>query len=257
MLKQKENKRLIKGKRSTGARNSQGRMTVRWRGGGHKRKYRKIDFLQNKYDMPAKVKSIEYDPNRSAHIAFLVYRDGEKRYIIAPDNLKENDEIVVSENTPLRVGNRTLLKKMLVGTFVHNIELTPGKGGQLGRSAGTSLQVLANEEGYTHLKMPSTEIRKVPWNGYASIGQVSNVRHGRKKDRKAGQSRWKGRRPKVRGSAMSAHDHKYGGGEGRQPRGTKYPKDKWGNITGGTKTRNKKKKSEKLIIKHRKKKRKK
>jgi large subunit ribosomal protein L2 len=230
---------------------------MRWRGGGHKRKYRKIDFLQEKYDIPAKVESIEYDPNRNARIALVVYKDGERRYIIAPDGLKENDQIIASEKAPLKLGNRVPLKKVAVGNFVHNVELTPEKGAQIGRSAGTSLQVLANEDGYTHLKMPSTEIRKIPWNGYASIGQVSNPKHVRQKDRKAGQSRWKGRRPKVRGSAMGAHDHKYGGGEGRQPRGTKYPKDKWGNITGGTKTRNKKKLSEKYIIKHRKKRRKK
>lgn len=256
-MPQQKTKKLIKGKDNTGARNANGRITVRWRGGGHKSKYRNIDFKQDKFDIPAKVESIEYDPNRSAHIALVVYQDGERRYIIAPDKLQKNDKIVVSENAPLEPGNRTLLKKIPGGTFVHNVELIPGKGAQIGRSAGANIQVLANEEGYTHLKMPSTEIRKVPWNGYASIGQVSNLIHSRLQDRKAGQSRWKGKRPKVRASAMGAHDHKYGGGEGRQPRGTKYAKDKWGNITGGTKTRNKKKQSEKYIIRHRRKKKKK
>ena len=250
-------KRLKKGKRSTGARNSSGRITVRWRGGGHKRKYRKIDFVQGKHDIPAKTLSIEYDPNRSADIALIVYKDGEKRYILAPENLKIGDEIITSDEALLKTGNRTPLKQIPIGTFVHSVELTPGKGSQLGRSAGTSLQVLANEEGYTHLKMPSTEIRKVNWNNLASIGEVSNSKHNSKKLRKAGQNRWRGRRPKVRGSAMGAHDHPYGGGEGRQPRGTKYPKDKWGNITGGRKTRKKKKKSSELIIKPRRKKRKK
>ncbi len=244
-------KKLTKGKRSTGARNSQGRMTVRWRGGGHKRKYRKIDFLQDKFDMPAKIESIEYDPNRTARIALVVYADGERRYVVAPDGLKEGDKITVSEKAPFKTGNRVPLKKVPAGLFVHNVELTPGRGAQLGRSAGASLQVLANEDGYTHLKMPSSEVRKVSWEGYASIGQVSNAKHSSEKKRKAGQNRWLGRRPNVRGTAMGAHDHKYGGGEGRQPRGTKYPKDKWGNVTGGRKTRNKKKKSEKMIIKHR------
>ncbi|HMB17315.1 MAG TPA: 50S ribosomal protein L2 [Candidatus Paceibacterota bacterium] len=250
-------KQFKKGKKSTGARNSQGRMTVRWRGGGHKRKYRQVDFVQDKHDIPAKVESIDYDPNRTADIALLSYEDGEKRYILAPDGLEVGDKVVTSDEAPIEKGNRTLLKRIPIGTLVHNVEMKPGRGGQIGRSAGTGLQVLGNEEGYTHLKMPSTEIRKIRWDCYASIGQVSNPEHGSKKLRKAGQSRWRGRRPKVRAYAMGAHDHKYGGGEGRQPRGTKYPKDKWGNITGGRKTRKKNKKSDKYIIQRRKKKKKK
>jgi large subunit ribosomal protein L2 len=171
--------------------------------------------------------------------------------------LEVGDEIIVSPDAPIKTGNRTILKNIPIGTFVHNVEMMPKKGGQLGRSAGTSLQVLGNEDGYTHLKMPSTEVRKIRWDCFASIGTISNSEHRSKKLRKAGQSRWLGRRPKVRGTAMGAHDHPYGGGEGRQPRGTRYPKDKWGNITGGRKTRKKKKESNKYIIKRRKKRRKK
>lgn len=250
-------KSLTKGMKRAVGRNNQGRITTRHKGGGHKRKYRLVDFKMVKKDIPARVESIEYDPNRTAFIARIVYKDGERKYILAPEGLKVGDEIIVSENAPFNVGNRTVLKRIPIGSFVHNVELYPGKGGQLARSAGSSLQVLANEEGYTHLKMPSGEKRLVPWDSYASIGQVSNVGHNLEKIGKAGRSRWLGIRPTVRGSAMNAVDHPYGGGEGRTQRGTRKPKTKWGKVTGGRKTRKKKKKSDKLIISRRKPKRRK
>ena len=250
-------KKLTRGVKKTVGRNHHGRITVRHRGGGNKRLYRSVDFKYYKKDIPARVEQIEYDPFRTAFIARIVYNDGERRYIVAPDGLKDGSEIIISENAPLVVGNRIPLKNIPSGTMVHNIELVPGKGGQLGRSAGTSIQVLANEGGYTHLKMPSGEIRKVLWKGWASLGQVSNPRHNRIEKGKAGRNRWLRRRPVVRGSAMNPVDHPYGGGEGRTQRGTKRPKDIWGNITGGKKTRNKNKPSEKLIIQRRKPKRRK
>ncbi|MDI6821115.1 MAG: 50S ribosomal protein L2 [Patescibacteria group bacterium] len=238
-------------KRHSG-RNNQGRITVRHQGGGNKALFRKIDFKQNKIGIPARIETIEYDPFRTAFIALILYADGERRYIIAPHGLQVGDSILTSEDTPLKIGNRTFLKNIPVGTFIHNVELLPGSGGQLARSAGSSIQVLANEDGYTHLKMPSGEVRKVQWNCYASIGQISNPEHSLVIIGKAGRSRWLGIRPTVRGSAMNPRDHPYGGGEGRQPRGTKRPKTKWGKITGGRKTRNKKKWSNKLILKRRK-----
>ncbi len=250
--KQSPFKRLTRGIKRKAGRNSQGRITVRHRGGGHKRRYRLVDFKQEKFDIPAKIETIEYDPYRTAFIALTLYRDGERRYILAPHGLKIGDSIIVSEHAPFETGNRTILKRIPSGTFVHNVELMPGQGGILARSAGIALQVLANEDGYTHLKMPSSELRKVPWNGYASIGQVSNPQHGFKTLRKAGQSRWLGRRPVVRGSAMNPVDHPYGGGEGRTQRGTRKPKTKWGKVTGGHRTRKKHARSNKKIIKRRK-----
>jgi len=233
-------------------RNSQGRITMRHQGGGVKSLYRLVDFQGNKINIPAKVLTIEYDPYRTAFIALVVYKDGERRYILAPDGLKVGAEIVNSDEAPYEVGNRTVLKRIPVGTFVHNVEILPGGGGKLGRAAGSSLQVLANEDGYTHLKLPSGEIRKVPWGCRASIGQVSNVEHSLRVIGSAGRNRRLGVRPTVRASAMNPRDHKYGGGEGRAQRGTRRPKDKWGNITGGRKTRKRKKWSNKLIIKRRK-----
>ncbi len=233
-------------------RNNQGRITVRHQGGGHKKLYRLVDFKQDKFNIPGKVEAIEYDPYRTAFIARILYKDGERRYILAPKDLKVGDEIICGENVPLKVGNRTLLRKISPGTLVHNVELYPGRGGQLGRSAGSAIEVLGNEEGYTHLKLPSGEIRKVPWNNYASIGQVSNPDHHLEEIGKAGRSRWLGIRPTVRGSAMNARDHPYGGGEGKTQRGTRRPKTKWGKITGGRKTRKKKKWSDRFIIKRRK-----
>lgn len=233
-------------------RNNQGRITVRHQGGGNKILYRLVDFKQDKLGIPGRIETIEYDPYRTAFIARVLYRDGERRYILAPDGLKVGDEIINARDAPLKLGNRTVLKKISVGTMVHNVEFSPGKGGQLGRSAGTALEILANEDGYTHLKLPSGEIRKVSWDGFASIGQLSNPDYRLKVIGKAGRSRWLGIRPTVRGSAMNPHDHPYGGGEGRTQRGTRRPKTKWGKVTGGRKTRKKKKWSNKLIIKRRK-----
>ena len=233
-------------------RNNQGRITVRHQGGGHKRLYRLVDFKQDKYDIKGKVEAILYDPYRNANIAQIVYQDGERRYILAPVNLKVGDEIITSEKALIKTGNRTILKNIPVGTLVYNVELLPKQGGKLARSAGNYLEVLANENGYTLLKMPSKEIRKVSWLCWASIGQVSNEDYYLKSIGKAGRSRWLGIRPTVRGSAMNPRDHPYGGGEGRAKRGTKRPKTKWGKITGGRKTRKKKKWSNKLIVKRRK-----
>lgn len=235
-----------------GGRNNQGRITTRHQGGGHKQLYRIVDFRQNKHDIPAVVESIEYDPNRTAHIALVLYKDGERRYVLATQDMKVGDEIVAGEKVPLKSGNRTLLKNLPIGTFVYNVELLAGQGGKLARSAGLSIQILANEDGYCHLKLPSKEVRKVSWNCWASIGQLSNQEYYLKDWGKAGKSRWLGIRPTVRGSAMNPRDHPYGGGEGRAQRGTKRPKTKWGKVTGGHKTRDKKKWSKKFIVKRRK-----
>ncbi len=244
--------KLLKKLKDSAGRNSQGRITVRHQGGGHKRLYRLVDFKQDKFDIPGRIESLEYDPYRTGFIARVVYVDGERRYILAPQEIKVGDEVITSVNAPLKAGNRTPLKRLLMGTFVYNAELFPGAGGQLARSAGLAVQVLANEDGYTHLKLASGEVRKVPWDGYASIGRVSHPEHNLEVIGKAGRSRWLGIRPTVRGTAMNPCDHPYGGGEGKQPRGTRRPKTKWGKITGGHKTRNKKKWSNKLIIKRRK-----
>ncbi len=233
-------------------RNSQGRITMRHQGGGAKKLYRLVDFKQDKFDIPGKIEAIEYDPYRTAFIARVLYIDGERRYILASKNMKISDEIIVSENAPLKEGNRLRLKNILVGYQVYNVELQKDKGGQLAKSAGSYAEVLAQENGYTHLKLSSGEVRKILWDNFASIGQVSNPDRNLVVIGKAGRSRWMGIRPTVRGSAMNPRDHPYGGGEGRALRGTKRPKTKWGKITGGRKTRNKKKWSNKLIIKRRK-----
>ena len=238
--------------KSPAGRNNQGRITRRHQGGGNKRAYRLIDFKQNKIGVSGKVEGIEYDPYRTAFIARVCYADGERRYILAPNGLKMGSTIITSADAPLEVGNRTALKRIPVGTFVFNIEIFPGRGGQIARSAGTSVQILAHDGGHTHLKMPSGEVRKVPWDGYASIGQTSNWEHNLVVLGKAGRSRALGIRPTVRGSVMNPRDHKYGGGEGKTQRGTKRPKDKWGNITGGRKTRKRKKWSNSMIVKRRK-----
>ncbi len=246
------NKGLIKKIKKSAGRNSAGRITVRHQGGGHKQLYRLIDFKQNKLDIVGRIESVEYDPYRSGFIALVVYTDGERRYVLASSEMKVGDKIIASANALLKPGNRTQLKRMPVGTFVYNVEIFPGKGGQLARSAGLAAQVLANEEGYTHLKLASGEIRKVLWDGYATLGRVSYPEHNLEVIGKAGRSRWLNIRPTVRGTAMNPRDHPYGGGEGRQPRGTRRPKTKWGKITGGHRTRNKKKWSNKMIIKRRK-----
>lgn len=239
-------------KRSVG-RNNQGRITTRHKGGGHKRRYRDIDFMYNKHDIPAKITSIEYDPNRNAFIGLAVYGDGEKRYVIVPKSVKVGDKFIVSLKAPLTVGNRLPLRLIPVGTFVYNIEIKAGNGAKLARSAGVFGQVVANDLGYTNIKMPSTEVRKVPEDAWACIGEVSNSEYKLQNFGKAGKSRWKGIRPTVRGSVMNPVDHPYGGGEGRQGRGLRRAKSMWGKPTGkGQKTRTPKKYSNMWIVSRRK-----
>jgi large subunit ribosomal protein L2 len=240
-------------KRAKGRAN--GTITTRHRGGGNKRKYRFVDFKMDKFGIPGKVISIEKDPNRSALIALVCYRDGEKRYVLVTEGMKKDSEILVDEKTPIEKGNRLQLKNIPVGTMVSNVEMKAGKGGQMARSAGSAVIVQAIEGKMAHLKMSSGEIRMVPFDCYATIGQVSNFEHNLYRVGKAGRKRHMGRRPKVRGSAMNPVDHPHGGGEGRQPIGLKYPKTPWGRPALGVKTRNKKKASSKLIIKRRQKKR--
>ncbi|OGY64455.1 MAG: 50S ribosomal protein L2 [Candidatus Harrisonbacteria bacterium RIFCSPLOWO2_02_FULL_41_11] len=232
-------------------RNNQGRITMRHQGGGNKRRYRMVDFRQDKIDISAKIETIEYDPYRTAFIALVIYRDGERRYILASKDLKVGQEIITSEKSVLNTGNRLKLKNIPIGYQVYNVELIPGKGGQLARSAGSYAEVLGQEGKYSVLKLLSGEVRKVPSESYASLGQVSNQDWNLVNIGKAGRSRWLGIRPTVRGKAMNPVDHPYGGGEGSQPRGTKRPKDIWGNITGGRKTRKRKRWSTKLIIQRR------
>jgi large subunit ribosomal protein L2 len=247
----KPEKSLTHGFRRSVGRNSQGRITTRHKGAGHKRLYRDVDFMYDKKDIPAKIKSIEYDPNRSAFISLVFYKDGEKRYVVVPKSMKLGDNFIVSEKAELTTGNRLPLKNIPVGTFVYNVELKPRGGSKIGRSAGIFAQVVANADGYTNLKMPSTEIRKVSENCWACIGSVSNEEHHLENYGKAGRSRWKGIRPTVRGTAMNPVDHPYGGGEGRQGRGTKRPKTMWGKVTGGRKTRHPKKYSNVFMVSRR------
>jgi len=244
-------KSATKGFKKLKGRNNQGRITSKYRGGGSKQLYREIDFKQQKLDIPGKVFSIEYDPNRTTRIARINYADGDRRYILAPQDLKTGDKIITSEKAPLRPGNRMKLKNIPQGSIVHNIELRPKQGGKLVRSAGGGATVLAGDSGYVQLIMPSSENRLVSEENYASMGNLSNVEHGSIVLGKAGRKRWLGIRPKVRGTAMNPVDHPYGGGEGRQGRGTRRPKTAEGKITGGRKTRNKKKKSNKFIIRRR------
>lgn len=231
-------------------RNVYGRITVRHRGGGHKRQYRLIDFRRDKVGIPARVRSIEYDPNRSARIALLVYADGEKRYIIAPLGLQVGDAVMSGGDAEIRVGNALPLERIPLGTLVHNIELRAGRGGQMVRSAGTSAQVLAKEGEHVTLRLPSGEVRLVRKECTATIGQVGNVDHGNIKLGKAGRKRWLGYRPAVRGSAMSPRDHPHGGGEGRTPIGMSSPKSPWGKKTLGKKTR-RNTSSDKYIVRRR------
>jgi large subunit ribosomal protein L2 len=232
-------------------RNVHGRITVRHRGGGHKRKYRLIDFKRDKRGIPAVVDSIEYDPNRSARIALLVYADGEKRYIIAPLGLQVGDRVMSGEDAEINLGNALPLERIPTGTMVHNVELTPGKGGQIARSAGTSAQVIAKEGKYVTVRLPSGEIRRFQRKCMATIGQVGNVEHGNVKLGKAGRKRWRGWRPTVRGSVMSPRDHPHGGGEGRVGIGMPSPKTPWGQRTMGKKTRTRSKQSDKYIVRRR------
>ena len=257
LTKKKSEKKLTKKLVRSFGRGYKGRITTRHKGGGHKRKYRLIDFKRfDKMGIPAKVVAIEYDPNRSCFIALVSYVGGEKRYILAPAGLKKDDQIICQEKTPLKKGNRMRIKNIPIGSQVYNVELLPGKGGQIVRSAGSTSQVMAHEGGYAHLKMPSGEIRMVRENCLASLGQLSNVKHNTVVIGKAGRSRWLGRRPTVRGSAMNPCDHPHGGGENRQSIGLrKGPKTPWGKLAYGVKTR-KKKASDRLILKRRMKKRK-
>jgi large subunit ribosomal protein L2 len=246
-------KALLKRLKTHAGRNSQGRITTRHQGGGNKRLYRMVDFAQTEFlNMAAKVETIEYDPYRTAFIALIKYANGAKRYILAPQGLSVGDTVMTSEVAPLKTGNRMKLKNIPVGYQVYNIEMKAGAGGKLARSAGSYAEVLANTDGLTDLKLSSGEIRRIPWEGFASIGQLSNSEHSLVTIGKAGRSRWLGVRPTVRGTAMNPVDHPYGGGEGRQPRGTRKPKTLWGKVTGGHKTRNKKKWSSRFIIKRRK-----
>ena len=244
-------KKLTKALRKSGGRNNKGRITVRHRGGGHRRRYRIIDFKRNKTDILATVASIEYDPNRSANIALLHYSDGEKRYILSPFGLRIGDQVVSSPSAKLKIGNALYLKNIPSGLTVHNVEMTPGKGGQMVRSAGTGAQVMAHDDGFTTLKLPSGEIRLVNSECYAVIGEVGNKAHEQIVSGKAGRTRWLGRRPSVRGVAMNPVDHPMGGGEGKSS-GGRHPCTPWGKPTKGYKTRKRNKKSNAHILKRRK-----
>lgn len=249
----KPHKALTRGFKRNVGRNSAGRITVRHKGGGHKRRFREIDFKYNKFNIEAKIETIEYDPNRSGFIALVCYMDGERRYVLVPKSLKVGDKFIVSENAKLNTGNRLPLKNISVGTFVYNIEIKPKSGAKVARSAGNSAEVIAHDSGYVHIKMPSSEVRKFSDKAWASIGEVSNEEHKLVNIGKAGRSRWLGIRPTVRGSAMNAVDHPHGGGEGKAGRGHRRARSKWGKPTGkGQKTRKRKKYSNNLIVKRRK-----
>jgi len=252
ITKKEPEKSLLETKRKTGGRNAYGRITVRHQGGGNKKKYRVIDFKRDKDGIPAKVAAIEYDPNRTANIALLYYVDGEKRYILAPLDIKVGDVVESGPNADIKPGNALPLANIPVGTMVHNIELKPGKGGQLVRSAGGSAQLMAKEGDYAQVRLPSGEVRMIRISCKATIGQVSNVEHENIKIGKAGRSRWMGIRPTVRGVVMNPVDHPHGGGEGKSPIGRPSPVTPWGKPTLGYKTRQKNKKSDKFIVKRRK-----
>lgn len=241
---------LVSLKKNSG-RNSYGRITVRHRGGGQRRKYRIIDFKRDKFDIPATVASVEYDPNRSAFIALLQYEDGEKRYILQPAGLKVGDVVVSGKDADIKAGNALPLSSIPVGTIVHNVELYPGRGGQLARAAGNSAQLMAKEGVYALLRLPSGELRNVPASCMATIGQVGNLDHENVKVGKAGRKRHMGWRPTVRGSVMNPCDHPHGGGEGKSPVGSPGPVTPWGKPALGYKTRRTKKSSDKLIVKRR------
>jgi large subunit ribosomal protein L2 len=247
-------KSLLRPLKKQAGRNFRGKITVRHRGGGHKRRYRVIDFKRDKLGVPGRVDSIEYDPNRSARIALVVYADGEKRYIIAPLGLKVGDMVMAGPDAEVRLGNALPISSIPVGTTIHNIELHMGKGGQMARAAGTSAQLLAKEGRYAHIRLPSGEVRLVNVQCMATIGQVGNTEHGNISLGKAGRKRWLGFRPSVRGSAMDPASHPHGGGEGRTPIGMPGPKSPWGKPTLGAKTR-RNKKTDKWIVRRRGKKR--
>ncbi|MAW75161.1 MAG: 50S ribosomal protein L2 [Candidatus Marinimicrobia bacterium] len=252
ITRKKPERSLTVALKKTGGRNNLGRITSRRRGGGHKRRYRIIDFKRNKFDVQGEVLSIEYDPNRSSRIALIKYSDNEKRYIIAPDGLKVGNKVISSKNEiPFTAGNATILRNIPDGISLHNVELKPGKGAQMARSAGTSLKIMAKEKNMVTLKLPSGEMRMVLDECLATIGTVGNKTHENIRVGKAGKSRWLGRRPKVRGVAMNPVDHPHGGGEGRTS-GGRHPVSPWGTPAKGYKTRNKKKLSNKFIVKRRK-----
>jgi large subunit ribosomal protein L2 len=253
LTKKRPEKSLTESLSQTGGRNNNGRITRRHAGGGHKRLYRLVDFKRNKDNIPAKVVAIEYDPNRSARIALIQYADGEKSYILAPVGLKTGAIVVSGESADIVPGNCLPIKSIPVGTIVHNIELKPGKGAEMARSAGSAAQVLAKEDRYAQIKLPSSEVRMVDLNCRACIGQVGNVDHGIISLGKAGRNRWLGVRPSVRGTAMNPHDHPHGGGEGKNKTSGRNPVTPWGKPTLGYKTRNKKKASSKFIVRGRKK----
>ena len=251
IMKKKPEKSLVVSLKKNSGRNNKGRITVRHRGGANKRKYRIIDFKRDKDNVPAKVAAIEYDPNRSANIALLHYRDGEKRYIIAPYGLRVGDIVVSGEDADIKVGNALPLKSIPTGTVIHNIELYPGRGGQMVRAAGNSAQLMAKEGDFAQVRLPSGEVRMVRLECKATIGQVGNLDHENISIGKAGRKRHMGIRPTVRGSAMNPVDHPHGGGEGKAPVGRPAPVTPWGKPTLGYKTRKKNKESDKYIIKRR------
>ena len=251
ITKKTPEKSLLVSSKKTGGRNNQGVITCRHMGGGHKRKYRVIDFKRNKDGITGNVAAIEYDPNRSANIALINYVDGEKRYILAPKGLEVGHQIVSGEETDIKVGNALALKNIPEGTFIHNIELYPGKGGQLVRAAGTSAQILGKEGNYVIVRLTSKEVRKFLGTCRATVGVVGNEDYSLVKVGKAGRTRWQGVRPTVRGSVMNPNDHPHGGGEGRSPIGHDAPRTPWGKRALGVKTRNNKKASTKLIVRRR------
>jgi large subunit ribosomal protein L2 len=249
LTKKRPERKLTEAKASTGGRNNVGRITSRFRGGGHKRRYRVIDFKRNKFGIPANVASIEYDPNRSSRIALLHYVDGTKSYILAPDGLAVGDRIVSSKNADIKPGNALPLRYIPAGTLIHNIEMKIGKGAQMVRSAGTAAQLMAKEGDYAHVRLPSSEVRMIHLNCCATVGQVSNAMHARISIGKAGRTRWLGRRPHNRGVTMNPVDHPMGGGEGRSS-GGRHPCSPWGQLAKGKKTRTSKR-SNKFILKRR------
>jgi len=247
--KGKPHKSLLQSKNKSGGRNNAGRITTRHRGGGHKQRYRIIDFKRNKTGVPAKVERIEYDPNRSAHIALLLYVDGERRYILAPKGVKSGDEIRSGSDAPIKAGNAMPMRNIPVGTLIHNVEMKPGKGGQIARSAGSSVQLVARTGEHATVRLRSGEMRKLPADCLATIGEVGNTEHGLRSLGKAGAKRWRGVRPTVRGVAMNPVDHPHGGGEGRTS-GGRHPVSPWGTPTKGYKTR-KNKRTTNMIVRRR------
>ncbi|MBF0478707.1 MAG: 50S ribosomal protein L2 [Candidatus Omnitrophica bacterium] len=253
ITKKDPEKSLLMPLKSTGGRNSYGRITCRWRGGGHKRMYRLVDFRRQRVDEVSTVLAIEYDPNRTARIALIQFPDGEKSYILAPLEIKVGDKLMSSfeKDIEIRPGNCMPLSKIPLGSAIHNIEMKPGKGGQLVRSAGTSAQIMAREGEVAFIRMPSSEVRKLSVDCRATLGQIGNVEHDSQSIGKAGRNRWKGRRGHVRGVVMNPHDHPHGGGEGKSPQGNPHPVSRWGQPTKGFKTRKKRKYSDKFIVRRR------